>query len=40
MDAIRNYREHEMMGNTFRKVAAYAKLLDSNVEYPFIREEQ
>ena len=29
-----------MMGNTFRKVKAYSKLLDDSVEYPFIREGQ
>lgn len=40
MDAIRAYREREMMGNTFRKVKAYSKLLDDSVEYPFIREGQ
>ncbi len=40
MDAIRGYREHEMMGNTFRKVSAYARLLDGRVEYPFIRKGQ
>ena len=40
MDAIREYREREMMGNTFRKVKAYSKLLDDSVEYPFIREGQ
>lgn len=38
MDKIRDYREHEMMGNTFRKVSAYSKLLDKKIEYPFIRE--
>lgn len=40
MDTIREYREREMMGNTFRKVAAYSKLLDKKIEYPFIREGQ
>lgn len=40
MDKIRYYREHEMMGNTFRKVAAYSKLLDKKIEYPFIRGGQ
>lgn len=40
MDKIRDYREHEMMGNTFRKVSAYSKLLDKKIEYPFIREGQ
>jgi predicted amidohydrolase len=40
MDEIRAYREREMMGNTFRKVAAYSKLLDNKIGYPFIREGQ
>lgn len=38
MDAIRAYREREMMGNTFRKVKAYAALLDEEIRYPFIRK--
>ena len=38
MDRLRSYREHEMMGNTFRKVKAYAALLDGRIEYPFVRE--
>ena len=38
MDQLRSYREREMMGNTFRKVKAYAALLDGRVEYPFVRE--
>ncbi|MGM9680826.1 MAG: carbon-nitrogen hydrolase family protein [Eubacteriales bacterium] len=37
LDAIRRYRENEMMGNTFRKVKAYDLLLDGKIEYPFIR---
>lgn len=40
MDRIRHYREHEMMGNTFRKVKAYEGLLDDRIAYPFIREGQ
>lgn len=40
MDAIRAYREQEMMGNTFRKVKAYDALLSGEVEYPFIRARQ
>lgn len=40
MDKLRNYREHEMMGNTFRKVKAYAELLNTEINYPFIREGQ
>ena len=40
MNAIRDYREREMMGNTFRKVSVYSKLLDNKIEYPFIRKGQ
>lgn len=40
MDAIRSYREEEMMGNTFRKVKAYDMLLSEKIEYPFIRDNQ
>ena len=40
MEKIRNYREHEMMENTFRKVKAYSELLNNTVEYPFIRNGQ
>ena len=38
MDAIRAYREREMMGNTFRKVKAYVQLLNDEIQYPFIRK--
>lgn len=37
MDKLRTYREHEMMGNTFRKVGAYQELLNKEISYPFIR---
>lgn len=40
MEKIRNYREREMIGNTFRKVKAYSELLNNTVEYPFIRNGQ
>ena len=40
MDAIREYRSSEMMGNTFRKVKAYEGLLDSTISAPFIRVGQ
>ena len=40
MEQLRTYREHEMMGNTFRKVKAYGDLLSGNIDYPFIREGQ
>ena len=39
MDAIRAYREREMMGNTFRKVKAYAELLNDEIQYPFVRKK-
>ena len=39
MDAIRAYREREMMGNTFRKVKAYAQLLNDGIQYPFVRKK-
>lgn len=38
MGVIRVYRECEMLGNTFRKVKAYAELLNEDIQYPFIRE--
>ncbi len=37
MDAIREYRGTEMMGNTFRKVEAYGVLLDQTIQDPFLR---
>ena len=37
MERLRSYREREMLSNTFRKVKAYAPLLDERVEYPFVR---
>ena len=40
MDALRNYRENEMMGNTYRKVKAYDVLLSEKIEYPFVRYNQ
>ncbi|MGN0350913.1 MAG: carbon-nitrogen hydrolase family protein [Roseburia sp.] len=40
IDAIRNYREQEMMGNTYRKVKAYDLLLSKKIEHPFIRDNQ
>lgn len=38
MTQLRSYRKSEMMGNTFRKVEAYADLLNSKIEEPFIRK--
>lgn len=40
MGQILSYREHEMMGNTFRKVKAYEELLNAHISNPFIREGQ
>lgn len=40
MDAIRDYRSSEMMGNTFRKVNAYAELMNGNICKPFLRKGQ
>lgn len=40
MDVLRAYRADEMLGNTFRKVKAYAELLNDKIEAPFIREGQ
>ncbi len=37
MEAIRDYRNSEMMGNTFRKVKAYGGFLDNVVRPPFVR---
>lgn len=37
LDALRTYRSAEMMGNTFRKVAAYEDLLCAEVQAPFLR---
>lgn len=40
MPALRTYREHEMMGNTFRKVKAYGELMKEEIRPPFIRMHQ
>lgn len=40
MDAIRDYRSREMMGNTFRKVDAYRELMNKNICKPFLRKGQ
>lgn len=37
LNALRSWRSSEMMGNTFRKTAAYAPLLDAQIKPPFIR---
>lgn len=38
MDHIREYRNREMMGNTFRKVDAYGELLNRTIQEPFKRQ--
>ena len=40
LDALRHYRETEMMGNTFRKVHAYQALLSEEITEPLLREGQ
>ena len=40
MEAIREYRNREMIGNTFRKVEAYSQLLNKEIKEPFIRPGQ
>ena len=40
MEAIREYRKREMLGNTFRKVESYSRLLSKEIKEPFIREGQ
>ena len=40
MKAIREYRNREMLGNTFRKVEAYNELLSKDIREPFIRSGQ
>ena len=37
LDKLRDYRSHEMMGNTFRKVQAYSELLNDDIQEPFKR---
>ena len=37
LDKLRDYRSHEMMGNTFRKVKAYNELLNNDIKEPFKR---
>ena len=40
MEAIREYRNSEMLGNTFRKIDTYRELLDKTIREPFIRNGQ
>lgn len=37
IEKLREYRSREMLGNTFRKVKAYGKLVDTDISEPFIR---
>lgn len=37
LEAVRDYRSREMMGNTFRKVRAYQDMLSEEIRTPFIR---
>ncbi|MCB2299325.1 carbon-nitrogen hydrolase family protein [Clostridium tagluense] len=37
IEKLRDYRSHEMMGNTFRKVKAYSELLNDEIKEPFKR---
>ncbi len=40
MDMIRNYRNIEVHGNTYRRPEKYKKLLDKTVNAPFIRSDK
>lgn len=40
LDKLRGYRQSEMMGNTFRKVKAYAELINEDIKEPFKRSGQ
>lgn len=40
MKMLREYREAEVHGNAFRRPELYKKLLEQEVEYPFVREEK
>lgn len=37
LEELRDYRSHEMMGNTFRKVKTYSELLNNDISEPFKR---
>lgn len=37
IEKLRDYRSHEMMGNTYRKVKAYDELLNAEIKEPFKR---
>lgn len=38
LEKLRDYRNHEMMGNTYRKIKAYGELLNGEIKEPFIRK--
>ena len=39
MDAIRDYREREAWGNSYRKPSRYESLTSPEVKPPFVRED-
>lgn len=39
LDKLRKYREKEIWGNAYRRPELYQKLMDKNVEPPFIRKD-
>lgn len=39
MNEIREYRNRETLGDTYRKPYAYKQLIENNVEQPFVRED-
>lgn len=39
LDDIRTYRKRETLGNTYRKVRTYKKLINRNISEPFIRTD-
>jgi predicted amidohydrolase len=39
IDRLRNYRERESWGNTYRKPRIYGLLTSTEVQYPFIRKD-
>ena len=39
LEQLRNYREKEVHGNAYRHPKKYGRLVDTNIEYPFIRPD-
>ena len=39
MDMLRNYRENEVHGNSYRHPRKYGMLVEEKIEYPFVRED-